>query len=369
MNEEQERYQRYLCTREWATKRDAVRRRCKGICERCNHNRMDHCHHLTYIRKYNERLEDLQGVCAGCHQYIHNKRKRDPLLDVPLRLFGKTIRSFYLAGKISGSSGQWRDEITGSKESKPKYDPMITIPYYLDEIDDEVPFIKCPVHKRFLDYTGPFYRIASGGHGPCEGSHQCIDWSAGDNERSEILNEYLTIKNLCLEQIKNADLLFAWIDSREAFATLAEIGYAVGLGKTVVIATPNVDHELWFPSLMGDRILLADSPLDAWNSLWRHDGEPSSIDLVWDGRSTETDSIECPDWQHCECVFCAVEEYTRSGGFTFDKDWDEHDEWESHYEFIIDQYINDPDAPEEEEFPGGFHFSSFCLPIEIGATA
>jgi hypothetical protein len=50
--DERERYQRYLCGREWGVLKEAVRRRCRGICERCNHYPMDHVHHLTYARKY-----------------------------------------------------------------------------------------------------------------------------------------------------------------------------------------------------------------------------------------------------------------------------------------------------------------------------
>jgi hypothetical protein len=46
---------------------------------------MDHVHHLTYERKYHERLDDLQAICQSCHEYIHAKRDRDPILDVSMR--------------------------------------------------------------------------------------------------------------------------------------------------------------------------------------------------------------------------------------------------------------------------------------------
>ncbi len=75
----QEQYQRYLATREWAEKKEAVRERAGGICERCRNNSIDQVHHLTYIRKYHERLEDLQGLCRGCHEFTHAKSDIDPL--------------------------------------------------------------------------------------------------------------------------------------------------------------------------------------------------------------------------------------------------------------------------------------------------
>ena len=50
--------------------------RSNGICERCNSQDADHVHHLTYARKYNEALEDLQAVCERCHDGIHRPPKK-----------------------------------------------------------------------------------------------------------------------------------------------------------------------------------------------------------------------------------------------------------------------------------------------------
>lgn len=72
-----EKYGQYLCSREWAEKRQAVINRCRGVCERCRVNPVANVHHLTYVRKYNERLEDLQGLCRGCHEFIHAKSTVD----------------------------------------------------------------------------------------------------------------------------------------------------------------------------------------------------------------------------------------------------------------------------------------------------
>lgn len=80
MPEGPEKYQAYLCSREWAVLRRAVLDRCGGVCERCHVNPVSAVHHLTYERKYAEQIEDLVGWCQGCHEFTHGKRDGDPLL-------------------------------------------------------------------------------------------------------------------------------------------------------------------------------------------------------------------------------------------------------------------------------------------------
>ena len=74
----QEKYKLYICSREWNEKVRAVRKRSKGICERCKNNPGGQTHHLTYIRLYKERLSDLSDLCSGCHSYISCKSDIDP---------------------------------------------------------------------------------------------------------------------------------------------------------------------------------------------------------------------------------------------------------------------------------------------------
>lgn len=78
--DEQEKYQLYLCSREWAEKREAVRKRAFGKCERCHLAPMDAVHHLTYARKYAELPEDLQATCRPCHDFTHGKSDADPVI-------------------------------------------------------------------------------------------------------------------------------------------------------------------------------------------------------------------------------------------------------------------------------------------------
>lgn len=80
--DDREKYQAYLCSREWSVLKEKVHERAKGMCERCTVFKIDAVHHLTYARKYHESLEDLQGICKHCHEFTHAKAHRDPLRDV-----------------------------------------------------------------------------------------------------------------------------------------------------------------------------------------------------------------------------------------------------------------------------------------------
>ena len=71
-------YHRYLASREWAIRREAVRVRSLGVCERCHLLPMAQVHHLTYARIGREADSDLQGLCAPCHEYESGKRDIDP---------------------------------------------------------------------------------------------------------------------------------------------------------------------------------------------------------------------------------------------------------------------------------------------------
>jgi hypothetical protein len=78
-----EKYQKYLRSREWLLLKKQVHERAKEICERCMHNPVECIHHDTYARLYNERLSDLWGLCKGCHDFIEDRSEYDPLNDNP----------------------------------------------------------------------------------------------------------------------------------------------------------------------------------------------------------------------------------------------------------------------------------------------
>jgi 5-methylcytosine-specific restriction endonuclease McrA len=77
-------YQVYLNSDEWKTKRRKVLQRAGYRCQRCKKAQATQVHHKTYKRIFRERLSDLQAVCGPCHMKIHG------LKDEPkkARLFG-----------------------------------------------------------------------------------------------------------------------------------------------------------------------------------------------------------------------------------------------------------------------------------------
>ncbi len=71
-------YQEYMASREWALLRVRVKARAHGVCERCGRAPVTQTHHLTYARLGHEWLKDLQGVCAGCHEWLSGVSQVDP---------------------------------------------------------------------------------------------------------------------------------------------------------------------------------------------------------------------------------------------------------------------------------------------------
>jgi hypothetical protein len=67
-------YAEYIRSPEWRQKRLEIIRRARGICEQCGLWPVVNVHHLTYERLGNEPLEDLLGLCSGCHERAHGGR-------------------------------------------------------------------------------------------------------------------------------------------------------------------------------------------------------------------------------------------------------------------------------------------------------
>ncbi len=106
---ENSKYRKYLASREWALKREAVRERSCGSCERCRVGDHDSTHHLTYEHIYDEPLDDLIGICIECHEYLSGKRKLDPIAVHHCgRGWDKTISYFFSeCGSISEIEELW----------------------------------------------------------------------------------------------------------------------------------------------------------------------------------------------------------------------------------------------------------------------
>lgn len=270
-------YQAYLCSREWSVLTRKVRDRSGGRCERCKVNKHESTHHLTYERKYKERLEDLLGICNDCHSFIHGKSDYDPSVRPPI-VNRKVVQSFYLAGKITGTT--WRDQIVpGWSEENHSMN-------YYEAVDlaDDTPFswnsvgVKIQNRKSIVYYNGPWWLsdIDFGGHGVSQytdGPHAApegLDARFGSDICAT--NQEITAFRVH-NAIKDSDLIFAWVDRDDCFGTLFEIGLAAGLRKTIVFASPpSFDaSDLWLPIFFSHYHVLAPSPLLAWNAFWERE--------------------------------------------------------------------------------------------------
>lgn len=179
----------------------------------------------------------------------------------------------YLAGKVKKHC--WRHDVVKGLREALHCDVMSPWPELYHSIFN--------THN----YVGPYF--ASCDHGCNHGSNMHgnglgRDWICGGDNPPE----RQTIIHRCFAAIKSADLVFAWIDSADCYGTIAELGYAAALNKQIKIAVsedhvlawdrwrkagyddmhgdiedcpdPPVLADLWFPLMLGDRIV-ADNPV------------------------------------------------------------------------------------------------------------
>jgi len=64
-------YSDYLKTPQWQSKRLAVLKRDRYLCQGCMSRRASQVHHLSYEHCGNELLWELTSVCDDCHKKIH----------------------------------------------------------------------------------------------------------------------------------------------------------------------------------------------------------------------------------------------------------------------------------------------------------
>lgn len=102
------------------------------------------------------------------------------------------------------------------------------------------------------DYTGPFFVSCDHGclHGPNQHGNGADDGFCGNVQGS---SKELVV-SLCKRAIDNSDIVFAWIDSQDCFGTIAELGYARGKNKKILIAGKQRFEDLWFVYEMADKV-------------------------------------------------------------------------------------------------------------------
>ncbi len=175
-------------------------------------------------------------------------------------------KSIYLAGKIS--KGDWRHKIIKGLRG--------TFAGTCGGRCDATPMAQWPVLPGAvfgLDYTGPYF--VSDDHG-CFHGHNSHGMGAEFDEMDEDSGErtpgYVygsdfpsrqsAVVDWCMDAIKRSDIVFAWLECTTCYGTLAEIGYARALNKTIWLAGTNKEwkeKDIWFACNMAD-----DMFLDEW---------------------------------------------------------------------------------------------------------
>jgi hypothetical protein len=186
---------------------------------------------------------------------------------------GKGPFVFYLAGKITGRNAGWRDTLLGPDRDAPGFSPEDTPATMVDAFRFDLWPVRdlafpggghqcCGPYRAVLDdgwgHGGDYNWVTSNE----EDSHTGFpdNWHdhalVGDhcNGEQPILKRHRSqIIELCRTAIDRCDILFAWLDGLDAYATLTEIGYAKAIGKTVWVASPGKLRDLWFIHCMADR--------------------------------------------------------------------------------------------------------------------
>jgi len=129
-------YGRYMASRAWALKREAVAKRAKGNCERCQDAPVHSIHHFSYAHLGNEPLTDLVAVCETCHRYLSGKQEVDPAL--------KGLISHYLM----------RDEV-------PRKELLRLLALYTNEFGGSADKAVCAFVERLLEHLKDVWMIGN----------------------------------------------------------------------------------------------------------------------------------------------------------------------------------------------------------------
>lgn len=144
------------------------------------------------------------------------------------------MMKIYLVGKVSKNG--WRDKIVGHRCG-----------CNAGELDDPT---KWPLLSKVVfgehDYVGPFMISCDHGCYHGDGQHGLTNPEASCCFKGEFSRK--AIVQCCLNAVKVADLVFCWLDAEEDYGSMIEIGYALALGKDVVVSSHNVSlcESHWF---------------------------------------------------------------------------------------------------------------------------
>lgn len=91
-------YEKYINSTKWAGVRSRYWAEYGKSCKRCKSTKSLHVHHHTYARFTSELMSDLVGLCATCHELVHQeynnrKDKKESLTAVTEKVVGVPLLS------------------------------------------------------------------------------------------------------------------------------------------------------------------------------------------------------------------------------------------------------------------------------------
>lgn len=198
------------------------------------------------------------------------------------------VPAIYMAGKFTGGSGKncgkdWRSDFG------------VDFDFYSRPSD--LPELDMRYTRTGYAYCGPYPVDITSGHGAPGHFESYYETSGGTSE-----SDNKKVLSKCLKYIDQCEVLFAWIFSDDCYGTLAEIGYAKAKKKTIVIGVKNdvnVD-ELWFSLSMADRVVCADSHLEAFDLLLPSSREELLVKALVKGKGASNGLILYGDPLDCK---------------------------------------------------------------------
>lgn len=164
-----------------------------------------------------------------------------------------TSPKIYLAGKIS-KENDWRGSVLGETYRPASRDDRVT---------------PAPIDKGPFTYVGPWFTSCDHGcyhgkssHGVGATDPGCMEMGENNAHRSWAHSE-------CLRLIEDSDLVIAWIDDPTAFGTIAEIGFASGIGKPVYVGFPpesSFADDVWFAASFSAGSVVGKTPEEFVNA-------------------------------------------------------------------------------------------------------
>lgn len=153
----------------------------------------------------------------------------------------------YLAGKIQ--SNGWRQQIIDIRNK---------VMYWGDYNVSKIKNLKLS-YNNDIDIVGPFFLSCDHSCYHGEGNHglgiNCPNGCYGEKTFTE-----KEVYDICLSQIRNSDIVFAYINDYTCYGTLYELGYAKSLGKKIIILfeSGKLMKDMWFIYQKADIVELVD---------------------------------------------------------------------------------------------------------------